>query len=208
VNVVRSGPGALVETWSLDARWYPIDAYPGLPVGSIWPNGRYLRMRTIVQFNQTDATGATRLVTDYHHAGFCTSESQPDGTDAWTRARIVALPKKPIWNICLRVTDGGGPAVLAIDPNFHTPCTTGRYCIDGNNFGRWAKFFTAFSPPGIEYVQTHAIPLGKLGMRRGTWHRLVFLSHDEPDCIRGNRVCPPGVRPTWTNVAVLPFRVP
>lgn len=188
LKVVEDGAGALVPEWELDARWYVTDAYAGLPaVEPIDAQVRYIRLRSIVVHFFEGAR-----VQGYHHSGWCNTP-EARGSDEWNRDLLYQRAPDS-WYRCLRATDGGGPASLEINPNHH---------FHPDNRGAWFSDFPFFTPQFVEQT----VPLGSLNLGTTAWHKLVFLSHDEPDCVRLNRECPPDVRPIWTNVNVLPFRV-
>lgn len=193
LHVARSGPAALVETWKLDARWYSFDAYAGLPtVSPISDHVSYVRSRTVVEFFRD---GLLKL--DYHHSGWCNPPAS-EGSWEWTRDFIIR-PRASAEDVCVRVTDGGGPAALEIDPNHH---------VHPDNRGKWFTDFDQFVSGNTDpdQLKTISVPFGSLALASGL-HRLAFLSHDEPECARLGNPCPTDVRPVWTNVAVLPFKV-
>lgn len=230
VKVVASGPAAVFQSWTNDARWYETDNFAGLPLVSGLGNQAEIRVRPIMAFFKP---GTTTLTTDYHHSGWCgmtPPQSASDytnlpgqGSNVWTRATV----NRP-WDaktICLYVTDGGGPATLMIDPDFHhhyTAPTADCPNVDqaGNCLGVWywqpdnkrKEIFGAAGTANIQYVPVE-IPASVLaGLAPGV-HHLVFKSDDFPECVRANNFttwagCPSDVRGTWTNVSVLPFTVP
>lgn len=184
LSVERGGPGALVERWVLDSRWYATDLYAGLPDGSLFTGARYIRERTIVDFIRPDGTLKTN---EYHHAGF--------NAYTWGRS-FFATAKTGTWNVPLRVTDGGGPASLEVNPDHHS---------HPDYPGDWHNEFVMFSPPGVEALRTEPVPVSDPAIPVGV-NRLVFISHDEPDCQRLGNSCPEGTRPTWTNVTAISFK--
>ena len=188
ITVERNGPDALVETWKLNGRWYMTDNYAGLP--TVLPKTdqvSFIRMRTIVEtFN---ASGQLRL--NYHHAGFANSFG-------WDRDLVQAV-RPASWDVDLHVTDGGGPASVEINPNHH---------VHPDVRGPWFADLMMFSGAGQASLETVTVPLGPLNLSPTKVHRLVFLSHDQPECTRAGNPCPPGVRPDWTDVTILPFKAP
>jgi hypothetical protein len=90
----------------------------------------------------------------------------------------------------------------------------GTFCDEnGENLGVWHQNFWIDPPPSQPYIATHTVPLGSLGFVSGSWHKLVLVHHNDPDCldiVRTDTDCPDPAKvpPVWSNVAVLPFRAP
>lgn len=194
--VETPGTTALFDRWQMDGRSYATDAYPGLgdPVEPIAENVRFVRNRTVVDF--VDHNGEPKQ--DYHHAGW----QEIEGVRTYQLGHAnVSTPVGATLTGTARITDGGGPAAIEIDPNHH---------VHPDNRGSVTPIdFMGFSSSGTNFQRPFEIPTAGIpGVpAMGKWHKLVLLSHDVPECQRLNRVCPVGVRNTWTNVEVFPFKV-
>jgi hypothetical protein len=209
----RTDASALVEIWQLDARFYVNIADAGLPSGTLFPQENAMRSRTIISWKQPwDGV----IKSSYSHSGWCVESAR------WTPATVAALATVPNWNICLRISDGAGRGhnSLQVDPDHHMHCATpgtqpdGTFCDEnGENLGVWHQNFWIDPPPSQPYIATHTVPLGSLGFVSGSWHKLVLVHHNDPDCldiVRTDTDCPDPAKvpPVWSNVAVLPFRAP
>lgn len=215
IATVKDGANAVFEIWNTDARWYETDNYVGLPSSTPLPSQRAVRVRPIIVFNGK---------TDYHHSGWCgmngnNGSSTLTGSPSWTATTVAKVwPDTAGKRICLYVTDGGGPATLMIDPDFHNHYdgpTASCPNVDaaGNCLGQWywqpdnqrKELF------GLELVEV-TIPASVVASLAPGVHRLVFKSDDFAECVRSANFqhwnnCPPDVRGTWSNVSVLPFKV-
>jgi hypothetical protein len=113
--------------------------------------------------------------------------------------------------------------MLMIDPDFHNHYdapTADCPNVDayGNCLGKWF-----WEPSNLRkelfglVKQPVTIPHSVIASLAPGYHKLVFLSTDVGECIRGTMnatypngnlaACPPDVRGSWTTVSVLPFRV-
>lgn len=218
---VKSGPEAVFLQWNTDVRTYETDNFAGLPASTPIPSQRAIRVRPLINFpKQGDPS---TIQTDYHHSGWCGMDGNygsgtVTGSYTWTRTNVSKVwPDAADKRVCLYVTDGGGPAMLMIDPQFHTHCTTpppGHTCdAAGNDLGVWQ-----WQPPNARkelfgnVQQEVIIPASVIASLSPGVHRLVFKSDDFPECVRTANFanwdnCPPDVRGSWTNVSVLPFKV-
>jgi len=194
LTVVQSGPSAVFEIWALDSRWYYTSAIPGQPQAANPPvpaKVAYIRMRTMADWD--DAKGHHH---DYHHSGF------GGDSEYWMRSTFTTYWSSK--SLLLQVTDGGGPGLAMVDPDFHnhyaapTPTCPNVDAL-GNCLGRWFqdlgnnKFDWAIAPDGGAWQKTVTVPASSLG---SGLHRFVFRSDDSAP-----------TRGTWSNVVVLPFRV-
>lgn len=230
----ENGPDAIFHTWHFDMRAYWTYNVAGLPAGSPPPlNQRAVRNRSQLTSRRADGTITNE---DYHHAGYCDMNGQikhPVGSvDPTTGASIDTDCQSQDWTrefmarqwsrsvdklIGLYVTDGGGHALLMIDPDFHKHYDKNNPAdqaacpnIDsaGNCLGVWYwepdnsrhELFNKALP------QVH-IPQSVMASLSPGLHRLVFKSDDAPECERTGKVCPPGTRGEWSNVVALPFEV-
>lgn len=222
ITTLADGPNAIFHDWRLDARWYYIDNYSSLPaVAPTAPlSQNALRMRPQISSENADGT-ITGL--KYHHSGWCGMDgidhlSATYDTDCasarWTSANI-----SKVWadtadkSLTLYVTDGGGDALLMIDPDFHNhyaapTASCPNVDANGNCLGLWywqpgnarhEIFGHTFPVVTIPKTVVASLPAGL--------HKLVFLSSDAPECERLGNPCPSDARGEWTNVEVLPFRV-
>ena len=195
IDVAADGPTAIFQTWGLDSRNYYTDNYAGLPnpgrQAGGYPNQMSVRLRSITSGVNT-ITGQT--FHDYHHSGWMESNIQPsDVIRYWANGQKANL----------RVSDGGGPALLMVDPDFHhhyAPGDPGCTNVDanGNCLGVWFKDLGRtqtwpVAPCGCAYALS--VPVPTTGLTPG-WHKLVFLSNDSQ-----------AGRGTWTNVTVRPIRI-
>lgn len=222
IATVKDGPDAVFLQWNTDPRWYITDAWPGLPSSTPIPSQRAVRVRPIINFPK--AGDPSTIQTDYHHSGWCGMDGNygsgtVTGSYTWTRTNVA----KP-WldtaskRICLYVTDGGGPATLMIDPDFHhhydSP-TAACPNIDahGNCLGVWYWQPDNSRKELFNVIQQEVvIPASVVASLSTGMHKLVFKSDDFAECVRNHNfndwdLCPPDVRGAWSNVSVLPFKV-
>jgi hypothetical protein len=165
---------------------------------------------------------------DYHHSGWrglnppqalsAFVPSMGKGSAAWGRDQVWnAWSETQDTTVGLYVTDGGGPAALMIDPDFHNHYdapTASCPNVDaaGNCLGKWFwKPANArqelFSAPGVSVWPNVTIPASVIASLSPGLHKLVFMTSDLGDCARQGRPCPIDMRGIWTNVHVLPFQV-
>ena len=217
INVQADGPTAIFKTWRLDQRAYYKDNYAGLPANTPFGNQQAVRLRSQVSFPK--AGDPTAISEAYHHSGWSGMDGQygtlqgEQGSQTWTRSKIAK-----VWSdtadkrIGLYVTDGGGPATLMIDPDFHNHYdapTAACPNVDpnGNCLGKWfwqpnndkKELFGHVMPEVI-------IPKAAIASLAPGIHKLVFLSTDNAECVRAGNPCPSDARGSWSNVSVLPFK--
>lgn len=217
---------AVFLTWALDTRWYETDNIAGLATAAGINGQIAVRNRSHVTFPKPGAP--TTISDDYHHSGWCGMTGVPFGaTQTAGSALFMRSVVSAAWSgdkaVCLYVTDGGGPATLMIDPDFHnhyTGPTAACPNVDanGNCLGVWYwqpanARHEIFSAAGAPQNITVTIPGSVVATLAPGPHRLVFKSDDFPDCFRNSgaaqdwHLCPVDVRGVWTNVSVLPFVV-
>lgn len=218
ILVDADGPSAIFKTWKLDQRAYYTDNYSGLPSSTAFGNQQALRLRSQVSFPKSG--DPTIIQTDYHHSGWSGMDGNygsltGQGSSAWTRETFLTP-----WSttedkrIGLYVTDGGGPAKLMIDPDFHNhyPAPTDacpNVDASGNCLGKWL-----WEPPnarkeifgGVPHTEV-VIPASVLASLSPGLHKLVFLSTDRAECRRAGNPCPPDERGSWTNISALAFLI-
>lgn len=217
IQVQADGPEAIFKTWRLDQRVYYTDNYAGLPASTPLINQQAVRLRSQVAFpKQGDPT---IIQDDYHHSGWSGMDGQygtlqgEQGSQTWNRTKIAK-----VWSdtadkkIGLYVTDGGGPATLMIDPDFHNhydaPTAACPIVENGNCLGKWAWTPSNARKELYGLVnQEVVIPKAVIASLAPGIHKLVFLSTDNAECVRANNPCPPDARGSWSNVSVLPFKV-
>lgn len=220
MDLRKSGDTAIFLRWIVDPYWYMTANYPDLPFAAAFPDGQIaVRNRAHVFFPEPG--NPSNIVSDYSHGGWgglkprtACGESRTAGSAQFTRSVI--------WNYwadgrsktpCLYVTDGGGPALLMIDPDFHhhydaPTASCPNVDTHGNCLGRWFwRNNDLFSGSGTIVNMPVKIPASVITALPAGKHRLVFLHHDEGDCARQGVPCPPDMRGIWTDVSVLPFRV-
>lgn len=222
LNTVRDGPNAIFEQWHLDQRWYYTDNVAGLPAGTgSPPSQNAIRSRPLVRVIEDGQLTNAR----YHHAGWCGFANAHLNQDIlsdcrsklWKRADVAQ-----VWSdtasktVTLYVTDGGGPAYLMIDPDFHNhyaapTAECPNVDAGGNCLGKWLwrpsnARQELFSPP--QQFPEVTIPASVIASLAPGLHKLVFRSDDGPNCTRHTPPdCDGTQRGTWSNVEVLPFRV-
>ena len=210
IGVSASGPEAVFLTWTTDPRWYETDNFAGLPDSTPLGNQRAMRVRPVVSYCKPDGDPATCGATGsaYHHSGFSgetpqdttTCSGLPSGTNSavWD-ADFIAQPWSGDHTVCLYVTDGGGPAFLMIDPDFHnhyaadgTSSTTSNICpnVDaaGNCLGKW--FWQPSNTRKEVFKQVGVpvtIPASVIDSLSPGVHKLVFRS-DNPRVRPGSRL--------------------
>ena len=226
LTLAKKTTDAVFQSWALDSRWYETDNIAGLS-SAAGINGQIaVRNRSLVKFPKVG--DPTTIQTDYHHAGWCGVDGTPFGAtqtagSALLTANLVSQPWSGDQSVCLYVTDGGGPATLMIDPDFHNHYTAPTPACpnvdaNGNCLGVWFwqpsnPRHEIFSGAGSPQNVTVTIPGSVIaGLAPGN-HRLVFKSDDMPDCFRQSgavqdwHLCPTDVRGPWTDVSVLPLKV-
>lgn len=219
ISFIGRDSAAVFPKWALDTRWYETDNIPGLATAAGIGGQIAVRNRSIVTFVKPASTGGGTQ-NDYHHSGWCGMNGVPFGAtqtagSALFTATRVSTPWVGDQTVCLYVTDGGGPATLMIDPDFHhhydaPTAACPNVDANGNCLGVWYwqpsnSEKSIFSGPGSPQNIPVTIPGSVIaGLAPGP-HRLVFKSDDEAECFRRGLPCPSDVRGTWTNISVLPF---
>jgi hypothetical protein len=223
LSLVRKTVDAVFPTWILDARWYETDNVAGLTTAAGINGQIAVRNRSHVTFPK--AGDPATIQDDYHHSGWCGMTGTPFGsTQTAGSALFTRSLLAPSWtgdrSVCLYVSDGGGPALLMIDPDFHhhydaPTAACPNVDANGNCLGVWYWQPTGvrheiFGGAGGQQNVAVTIPGSVLAALTPGPHRLVFRSDDFPDCVRNNNFtswsgCPADVRGEWTNISVLPF---
>jgi hypothetical protein len=151
LNLIRSGPEALVDRWFTDGRWQSYINYPGLPYRDPLEDSDIIRARNWFEINGQE---------DYHYGGF---------TDSW-RAKsmgVTGTTRPGVWRLHLTATHDSNHEWLHIDPSFHS---------HPDDLGLWWQTFR-FKGSTVQPID---IPLLAAGIPSGV-HKLVYLAHQVPD---------------------------